>query len=101
MSDILGQAAGRIVLGDNLPILAALPDESLDLVYIDPPFNTGKRQVLPRLKMTRDDEGDRTGYQGRRYRTVRLGRHSYLDVHDDYLDFLEDRLVQVQRVLKP
>jgi site-specific DNA-methyltransferase (adenine-specific) len=99
--DILGQAAGRVILGDNLPVLAGLPDESIDLVYVDPPFNTGKRQVLPRLKTTRDADGDRVGFQGLRYRTIRLGRRSYVDVHDDYLDFLEDRLVQVRRVLKP
>jgi len=33
--------------------------------------------------------GDRTGFGGRRYRTIQLGAQSYLDVHDDYLDFLE------------
>src|SRR5829696_4395546 len=101
MPDILGPAAGRVVLGDNLPVLTGLPDNALDLIYIDPPFNTGKRQVLPRLKMTRDTEGDRVGFQGQRYRTIQLGQQSYLDVHDDYLDFLEDRLVQVRRILKP
>lgn len=100
MSDVLGQAAGRIVLADNLDVLQALPDESIDLVYVDPPFNTGKRQVLQRLKTTHDVAGDRVGFQGRRYRTVKLGRSSYLDVYDDYLAFLEDRLVEVRRVLK-
>jgi site-specific DNA-methyltransferase (adenine-specific) len=48
----------------------------------------------------RDDlGGDRTGFQGRRYRTVRLGASSYLDVFDDYLDFLEPRLCEFRRVL--
>jgi site-specific DNA-methyltransferase (adenine-specific) len=98
--DILGPAAGRVILGDNLPVLASLSDASIDLVYVDPPFNTGRRQVLPRLKTTRDDAGDRVGFQGLRYRTVQLGRQSYVDIHDDYLDFLEDRLVEVRRVLK-
>jgi site-specific DNA-methyltransferase (adenine-specific) len=98
--DILGHAAGRVILGDNLPVLAVLPDAAIDLIYVDPPFNTGKRQVLPRLKTFRDADGDRVGFQGRRYRTITLGRQSYLDVHDDYLAFLEERLVECRRVLK-
>ncbi|MGD0248884.1 MAG: site-specific DNA-methyltransferase [Candidatus Limnocylindrales bacterium] len=100
--DILGGSVGRIVLADNLAVLASLPDDSIDLVYIDPPFNTGKRQTLRRLRTVRDEEtGDRTGFGGRRYRTIRLGSASYLDVHDDYLDFLEPRLVEIRRVLRP
>ncbi len=98
--DLLAGAAGRVILDDNLPVLTSLPDASIDLVYVDPPFNTGKRQVLPRLKTVRDADGDRVGFQGRRYRTITLGRQSYLDVHDDYLAFLEDRLVECRRVLK-
>ena len=101
MSDILGHAAGRVVLGDNLEILTSLPDESIDLIYVDPPFNTGKRQLLQRLKTTRASDGDRVGFQGQRYRTVKLGSSSYVDVHDDYLTYLEDRLVEFRRVLKP
>jgi site-specific DNA-methyltransferase (adenine-specific) len=95
------QVVGWVVLADNLTVLQALPDASLDLVYVDPPFNTGKRQVLQRLKTTRAVDGDRVGFQGRRYRTVRLGESSYVDVHDDYLAFLEERLVEIRRVLKP
>src|SRR5436190_12351490 len=89
------------MLGDNLAVLAALPDESVDLVYIDPPFNTGKRQTLQRLKTTRDETGDRVGFQGQRYRTIKLGSQGYLDIHDDYLAFLDARLVELRRVLKP
>ena len=102
MSDILAGAVGRIVLADNLTVLASLPDESIDLVYIDPPFNTGKRQTLRQMRAVRDEaDGDRTGFGGRRYRTIPLGSSSYLDVHDDYLDFLEPRLVELRRVLRP
>src|ERR1035437_3081669 len=100
--DILGGSVGRIVLADNLAVLGSLPDDSIDLVYIDPPFNTGKRQTLRRLRMVRDEvAGDRTGFGGRRYRTIELGAQSYVDVHDDYLDFLEPRLVEIRRVLRP
>jgi len=99
VSDILGGAVGRIVLADNLDALRALPDACIDLVYIDPPFNTGKRQTLRRIRTFRDEAGDRTGFGGRRYRTVELGTQSYLDFQDDYLDFLEPRLVEIRRVL--
>ena len=99
--DILGVAVGRIVLADNMAVLAALPDDSIDLVYVDPPFNTGKSQTLRRLRTVHDpDGGDRTGFGGRRYRTIQLGSQSYLDVHDDYLDFLEPRLAEIRRVLR-
>lgn len=99
--DILDGAVGRIVLADNLSVLATLPDDSIDLVYVDPPFNTGKRQTLRRLKTVRDDTGDRTGFTGRRYRSIQLGSQSFVDVHDDYLDFLEPRITEMRRVLRP
>ena len=100
--DILGGSVGRIVLADNLAVLGSLPDDSIDLVYIDPPFNTGKRQTLRHLRTVADPEGgDRTGFAGRRYRTIELGSSSYVDVHDDYLDMLEPRLVEMRRVLRP
>ena len=91
---------GRVVLADNLKVLAELPDDSVDLIYVDPPFNTGQARVLQQIRTTRDDEGDRLGFQGRRYRTLRLGRSRYVDVHDDYLAFVEPRIVEFRRVLK-
>lgn len=90
-----------IYFGDNLEILRGFPDASFDLIYIDPPFNTGKTQARTRLKTVRDDEGDRTGFQGKRYRTVRLGSKAYADTFDDYLGFLEPRLMEAHRLLKP
>jgi site-specific DNA-methyltransferase (adenine-specific) len=94
-------AAGRIVLADNLDVLGTLADESADLIYVDPPFNTGKRQTLETVRTVRDEAGgDRVGFQGHRYRTLRLGASSYLDVFDDYLAFLEPRLREFHRILK-
>jgi site-specific DNA-methyltransferase (adenine-specific) len=92
---------GRVLQGDNLPIMRALPDASIDLIYVDPPFNTGRSQVLQRLRTARADDGDRVGYQGQRYRTVRLGRSRYADIHDDYLWFIEQRAIEMRRVLQP
>lgn len=88
-----------IHFGDNLPILRALPSASVALIYIDPPFNSGKVQRRTRLRTERDPEGDRTGFQGHRYRTVRLGSHDFADLFDDYLAFLEPRLIEARRLL--
>lgn len=85
--------------GDNLPVLRELPGGSVNLIYIDPPFNTGKVQRRTQLSTVRDEDGDRTGFQGKRYRTVKLGSKAYSDLFDDYLAFLEPRLVEARRVL--
>ncbi len=91
-----------VYFGDNLPILRELPAESYDLIYIDPPFNTGKVQKRTRIRTVRDKKGgDRTGFQGQRYRTVRLGSASFSDTYDDFLEFLEPRFHEAFRLLKP
>lgn len=89
-----------IYLGDNLPILQRLPGNSVDLVYIDPPFNTRKVQRRTRISTIRDENGDRIGFQGKRYRTVKLRTSGYDDSFDDYIDFLKPRLTEARRVLK-
>ena len=73
--------------------------ESVDLIYIDPPFNTGKSQKRTQIKTERAETGDRTGFSGNRYQTIRLGSQEYRDIFDDYLAFLEPRLVEAYRVL--
>ena len=89
----------RIFLGDNLPILRELPDASVRLIYVDPPFNTGKAQTRSRLKTRRSETGDRVGFKGRRYETVELGRRSFADRFDDYCAFLRPRLEEARRLL--
>lgn len=91
----------KIVLGDNIEVLNSLAAESIDLIYIDPPFNTGKTQVRHRISTVRDDEGDRTGFGGRRYKTIKIGSTGYIDIFGDYLDFLVPRLEEIHRVLAP
>jgi site-specific DNA-methyltransferase (adenine-specific) len=91
----------RIILGDNLEILRALPPACARLIYIDPPFNSGRPQKRTRLHTTRDDDGDRTGFQGRRYRTEVLGSAAWQDTFEDYLGFLEPRLAEARRILTP
>ncbi|HEY8292764.1 MAG TPA: site-specific DNA-methyltransferase [Thermomicrobiales bacterium] len=92
---------GRIVFGDNLPVLRAMPDGSVPLIYLDPPFNTGKRQEHTRITTVRSATGDRGGFQGARYATTKVGTRAYADLFDDYLAFLEPRLVEAHRVLAP
>ncbi len=89
----------EIIHGDNLEVLRTFEDASFDLIYIDPPFNTGRVQTRPRLKTVRDEEGDRTGFKGQRFRTESLGSQQFADAFDDYLAFLEPRFVEARRVL--
>ncbi len=91
----------RVYLGDNLPILRAMSSESVDLIYIDPPFNTGKTQARTQIKTEQSENGDRTGFGGRRYETIKIGSKAYADLFDDYLAFLEPRLLEGHRLLKP
>ncbi|HWH97740.1 MAG TPA: DNA methyltransferase, partial [Pseudolysinimonas sp.] len=87
-----------MVHGDNLHVARALPDGSFRLIYLDPPFNTGKTQRLQRMTVTRADEG-RVGFGGRRYAADRGEVSSYADTFDDYWAFLEPRLVEARRLL--
>jgi site-specific DNA-methyltransferase (adenine-specific) len=90
-----------IYFGDNLPILQNLPYESIDLIYIDPPFNTGKVQARTQIKTERSENGARVGFGGRHYETIKIGSRGYADLFDDYLSFLEPRLIEARRILKP
>ena len=92
---------GRIVLGDNLDVLKTLPDLAFHLIYIDPPFNTGRTQRRVRLRTVRDESGDRTGYKGHAYRTERLGVSAFDDAFDDYLAFMRPRFEEALRLLTP
>jgi site-specific DNA-methyltransferase (adenine-specific) len=90
----------RIYLADNMDVLPGLPDEAFQLIYIDPPFNTGGTQSRRTLAMVPDpDGGDRTGFKGLRYRTRLLAESRYRDAFDDYLAFLEPRLRELHRLL--
>ncbi len=94
----------ELIQGDNLEITRRFADASFDLIYIDPPFNTGRAQSRTRIRVARaegDAPGDRTGFQGRRYRTEVLGKSAYADAFDDYMEFLLPRLLEAHRLLAP
>jgi len=90
----------RIIFGNNINILNKLDDASVNLIYIDPPFNTGKQQARQQIQVEKDENGDRVGFGGNRYQTTVLGERAYRDNFEDYLGFLEPRLKEAYRVLK-
>ena len=91
----------QILLGDSLDVLPRFADESFQLVYLDPPFNTGRTQRRRTLATTATPNGDRKGFKGRRYASRLLAESSYSDAFDDYLGFLEPRLREARRLLAP
>ena len=97
----MARPAVTIRLGDNLALLAEVPDGTVQMAYADPPFNTGRRQTRRTLATVAadPDAGDRTGFGGRRYATRLLEQSSYRDSFDDYLGFLMPRLAEVRRTL--
>jgi site-specific DNA-methyltransferase (adenine-specific) len=88
-----------IVLGDNLAVTTTLPDASVRLIYLDPPFNTGRTQRLQQLTTTRSEAGTRTGFKGHSYDTVKGALTRYDDTFADYWAFLEPRLAEAWRLL--
>ena len=88
-----------VLLGDNIERLPELDDGIFQVAYLDPPFNTGRVQRRRTLATVTAPDGDRTGFQGRRYATSVLAESSYADEFDDYLGFLEPRLLEVRRLL--
>ena len=89
----------QIFKGDNLPILKSIPSDSVQLIYIDPPFNTGRTQSRGTTTTTRTDTGNRVGFKGKRYDVVRDTVLSYDDEFEDFWSFLEPRLEEAWRVL--
>lgn len=82
-----------IVLGDNLSVLPTLPRGGSRLIYVDPPFNTGRLQKRNRVEVQRDEElGTRVGFGGRRYAVESVESAAYADNYDDYLGFLMPRI---------
>jgi len=88
-----------VVHGDNLAVLQALAPGTFDLIYMDPPFNTGRAQGRRTLSVAVDPGGERVGFGGRRYRSRLLSELRYDDEFEDYLGFLEPRLRLARELL--
>ena len=92
-------SANTVDLGDNLAVLKSIPDSSVQLIYIDPPFNTGREQHRSKVTTKRSDQGNRVGFKGQRYETVKSTILSYDDQFANYWEFLEPRLEEAFRIL--
>jgi site-specific DNA-methyltransferase (adenine-specific) len=88
-----------VLFGDNLEHLKKMPEQSVQLIYIDPPFNTGRRQTRGKSTTTRTETGNRVGFKGQRYEIVRETVLGYDDEFADYWSFLEPRLEEAWRLL--
>jgi site-specific DNA-methyltransferase (adenine-specific) len=91
-----------LIEADNAAVLPLLPAGAFDLIYIDPPFNTGRRQrrrTLEAVAVPDPTGGDRTGFGGRRYRTSELSSLAYEDTFEDYVAFLSPRLLRARELL--
>lgn len=89
----------EIQLGNNLELLRCVADGSCNLIYIDPPFNTGRVQQRERVLAKRDDAGTRTGFSGTKYTFEKVDSPTYQDSFDDFLEYIEPRLREAYRVL--
>lgn len=89
----------RIIHGDNLTALDHLPERFARLIYIDPPFNTGRTQRRDRIRVKRDSDGERRGFGGARYSVERIKSASYKDNFDDYIGFVMERVERSLRCM--
>jgi site-specific DNA-methyltransferase (adenine-specific) len=92
-------SANTVYFGDNLAILKSIPDSSVQLIYIDPPFNTGREQQRSKVTTKRSEQGNRIGFKGQRYETVKSAILSYDDQFVNYWEFLEPRLEEAFRIM--
>ncbi len=88
-----------VVHGDNLAVIGDLPGASFRLIYLDPPFNTGRTQQRQTISTKQTASGARTGFKGLTYETVKGELSSYDDRFTDYWGFLEPRLTEAWRLL--
>lgn len=93
--------AVEIHQAECLAFLREMLAQSVDLIYVDPPFNTGKTQRLRSLRTSKAEEGDRTGFGGKRYGSEVVSDMAYADRFDDYIEWLAERMAEARRVLKP
>ena len=98
-----------IIQADNLTAAATLPSASFTLIYLDPPFKTGRtqgREVVTARRSAGEEPAEaqaeteiRYGFHGHRYERVRGMLRAYDDRFDDYGDFLMPRLEEAWRLL--
>jgi site-specific DNA-methyltransferase (adenine-specific) len=107
---------GLVFHADNLAVLPTFADASFTVIYLDPPFNTGRQQTRRSTTATRvvptpetatttgapdapRNPGRITGFKGQAYDRIKGDLLSYDDRFDDYWEFLEPRIVEAWRLL--
>lgn len=88
-----------VIHANNADVLPQLPDSAFRLIYLDPPFNTGRVQQRRGIRTIRSETGSRVGFKGQRYETIRQTLYGYDDAFEDYWAFLEPRLEEAWRLL--
>ena len=101
LPDTLALTEDLVIEAANAVILPKLPSDSFDMIYIDPPFNTGKKQTRREISVEAAEDGDRIGFQGKRYHSRLVRALSYDDKFDDYLEFIGPCLEEARRLLAP
>lgn len=81
------QSSITVYFDDNLKVLNLLESKSVDLIYIDPPFNTGVKQIRKRFHT---ENGVR----------ISEDTYGYRDSFDDFIGFLRPRMEEAYRILK-
>jgi site-specific DNA-methyltransferase (adenine-specific) len=89
----------RVIHADNLDILPTLPDGTFTVVYLDPPFNTGREQRRQSTTSVRTEGGSVRGFKGQTYERIKGDLLRYDDRFEDYWEFLEPRLIEAWRLL--
>ena len=90
--------SNAVIEGDNLQVLQSMPSDSIQLIYIDPPFNTGKSQSRNTTKAVLD-ESSNAGFGGKGYKRIIENVLAYNDSFSDYWEFLFPRLIEAKRIL--
>ena len=84
VNEELDFTVNKLILGDNLEILKNLPDECIDLIYLDPPFFSNRN-----YEVIWGDAGEIRSFQDR-----------WAGGIDHYIGWLYERVEQMHRVLK-
>jgi DNA modification methylase len=78
-------SVNRLILGDNLEILKSIESDSVDLIYLDPPFFSNRN-----YEVIWGDTGEIRSFQDRWSGGI-----------SHYIDWLKERVEEMHRVLKP
>ena len=88
-----------LIQGDCGVVLPRLPAAGFDVIYIDPPFNTGSSKTLARMRTQHSATGGSNGFGGRRYTRDVVSALSYGDTFDDFVAFIAPKLERARELL--